>query len=613
MDIYRRLEEIELLRERFEEFDTYLEFGMTKMGFKCTEVQKNIAEFISSTKYGNRKMVQAARGQAKTTICALYVQWRLIHNPALRALVVTASGDFAKDITKMIRDCIMEWDELACLRPDGRGRQSAKAFDVYFDLKGVNKSPSVLCKGIDSALAGNRADLLIADDIENRQNSRTDLNREQLLNGIDEFPNLANDGGDIIFLGTPQSMKSIYNHLPAKGYWVRIWTGRVPRKEEVANYEGKLAPYIMGKVNDCGPEDYCHGLDLNQGPAIDEIINGENTLYAKELNNRADFRLQMMLDTSLSDLDMYPLRVSDLLFINVDREKGLPAHLHTTKNNTSLVTKPQGHTLKSPLYMADALGGEYIPINRTIMAIDPAGGGANGDETGYAIVGQSGDRLVILDAGGLKGGYNSETYEKLSGLLLKWNINELVIEKNFGYGAFQAVWQNHAMYKEHIAVPIVEVQSSGKKEDRICDTLEPFINGRKLIVDLDLVENDWKAAMAKDKDKLSYSLILQMAEITREKDSLKHDDRIDALAIAVSHLQASMYEDTMAIEMRMKQAEDREWFENVYGIKWDEYIQSKSNAVNFQETDYTHPFDQEPNNGIDPNKQAYESMVGMVF
>lgn len=614
MDIYRRLDELELLRDRFDTFEPYLEFGMNKMGFKCTDTQQDIAEFISNPMYGNRKMVQAARGQAKTTICALYVQWRLIHNPELRALVVTASGDFAKDITKMIRDCIMEWDELACLRPDARGRQSAKAFDVYFDLKGVNKSPSVLCKGIDSALAGNRADLLIADDIENRQNSKTDLNREQLLNGIDEFPNLANDGGDIIFLGTPQSMKSIYNHLPEKGYRVRVWTGRIPRREEVANYEGKLAPYILNLVNNCKPEDYIYGLDIAQGPAVDEIINSEMTLIAKEVNNRADFKLQMMLDTSLSDMDMYPLRVSDLLFLNVDKEKGLPSHLHTTKNSTSVIKKPSGHILKPALYMADATGGENIPFSRIIMSIDPAGGGANADETGYAIVGQSGDRLVILDAGGLKGGYNSETFEKLSGLLIKWKINELVIEKNFGYGAFQAVWKNHAMFKEHIAVPIIEVQNSGQKESRICDILEPFINSRKLVMDLDLIENDWKSAMTKDKDKTSYCLLLQMAEITRDKDCLKHDDRIDALSIAVAHLKDSMYEDTAAIEMRMHQVEDRLWFEQVYGVKWDEYIAKSSNAINFQDNDYVHPFDVNPDNGINNESTAsYDGFVGMVF
>lgn len=613
MDILRRIDEIQTLRERFVDFETYLEYGMNKMGFQCTQTQKDIAEFISSTKYGNRKMVQAARGQAKTTICALYVQWRLIHNPELRALVVTASGDFAKDITKMIRDCIMEWDELECLRPDSRGRQSAKAFDVFFDFKGVNKSPSVLCKGIDSALAGNRADLLIADDIENRQNSRTDLNREQLLNGIDEFPNLANDGGDIIFLGTPQSMKSIYNHLPVKGYWVRIWTGRVPKREEVANYEGKLAPYIVAKVNNCQPTDYSHGLDLLQGPAIDPIINSEDTLVAKEINNRADFRLQMMLDTSLSDMDMYPLRVSDILFMNVDREQGIPAHVHTTKNNNAILQKPQGHTLKPAIYMADACGGDFIPITRVIMSIDPSGGGANGDETGYAVVGQSGDRLIILDAGGLKGGYGAETFEKLSSLLIKWNISELVIEKNYGYGAFQAVWQNHAMFENHINIPIIEVQNFGQKEERICNTLEPFINKKKIIMDMALVENDWISAMQKEKDRESYSLIKQIAEITREKDSLKHDDRIDALSIAICHLQDSMYEDTLAIEMMQQHEEDKKWFETVYGVQWDTYIQSNRTAHNFKsDPGFIHPFDSIPNNGVQ-NNNNHDSLIGTVF
>ncbi|WP_150149407.1 hypothetical protein [Candidatus Enterovibrio escicola] len=53
----------------------------------------------------------------------------------------------------------------------------------------------------------------------------------------------------------------------------------------------------------------------------------------------------------------------------------------------------------------------------------------------------------------------------------------------------------------------------------------------KLLVDYKLIERDAQNIAAE----LSYSLFYQMASVTMDKGALKHDDRLNCLAIAVNY------------------------------------------------------------------------------
>lgn len=86
------------------------------------------------------------------------------------------------------------------------------------------------------------------------------------------------------------------------------------------------------------------------------------------------------------------------------------------------------------------------------------------------------------------------------------------------------------------AVTCEEVKHSIQKEKRICDTLEPVIQGHRLVMDIGLIEADHKSLEIYPQDScLTYSLIYQLTRLTREKGALVHDDRVDVLAIAVAY------------------------------------------------------------------------------
>lgn len=159
-----RLRKLQAVQKHYSEFLPFLEAVMELLGFRCSEIQRDIAQFIA---YGpHYLMVKAQRGQAKTTIAAAYAVWCLIHDPKFRVFIVSAGGGQASDIAILIIRIIMNMDELECMRPDTNNgdRSSVEHFDVHYNLKGVDKSPSVKCLGITANLQGNRADLILADD-----------------------------------------------------------------------------------------------------------------------------------------------------------------------------------------------------------------------------------------------------------------------------------------------------------------------------------------------------------------------------------------------------------------------------------------------------------------
>ena len=81
-----------------------------------------------------------------------------------------------------------------------------------------------------------------------------------------------------------------------------------------------------------------------------------------------------------------------------------------------------------------------------------------------------------------------------------------------------------------------EVRANVRKEDRIIDSLEPVLNQHRLIVDRGVI--DWDYNSNKDsppESRLLYMLFYQMSRMCRMKYAVKHDDRLDCLAMGVKY------------------------------------------------------------------------------
>lgn len=551
-----RWQELERLQKAYPHFNDFLYDVMTNlMGFQCTWLQQDIGDYLEHGPL--YRMIQAQRGQAKTTITAIYAVWRMIHNPATRILILSAGGGMASQISGWIIQIINGMDVLECMRPDKSygDRSSIEAFDIHYSLKGPEKSPSIACLGAFSNMQGYRADILIADDIESKKNSGTPVQREKLIEVTRDFTSICSKG-DIIYLGTPQSVDSIYNTLPSRGYDVRVWTGRFPTNDEIVNYGTNLAPTILEMCKAHPALQEGGGPMGDRGQATDHVIVTEDKLNAKEIDQGpAYFQLQHMLDTALMDKDRYPLKPENLFFMDLRDSLRAPLDMTLIKNPHKTLPFPEQFPIGLTYHMVTNVGEIFGEFMGTHMYVDPAGGGQNGDETAYAITRCAGGKIFLIACGGIKGGLDNAQLDELTALAIKYEVTGVSIEKNFGNGALSNVWQPKLL-KEYNAIgrtcSITDVWESGQKELRIIDILEPVMSTGRLIVDEALIDDDWQSCQKYPiQDRPVYSLFWQMARITRDKNCLIHDDRLDALAGAVRY----WVEHLSADEQKVKNAQ----------------------------------------------------------
>lgn len=538
-DAELRWKKLELLQEHYAEFDTLLTDVIENfMGFKCTDIQRDIGDFLANGP--TRAMIQAQRGQAKTTITAIYAVWRLIHDPSTRILIVSAGGPLAKEIANWIIQIINGMHEFECMRPDSSNgdRQSVEAFDIHYTLKGPEKSPSVACLGVTSNIQGKRADLLIADDIESTKNSRTDTQRELIRNLTRDFTSICSKG-KIVYLGTPQSVDSVYNGLPSRGYVVRIWPGRYPTPDEEENYGNALAPLIKERMLANPSLRTGGGPSGDRGQAIDPVLLGEEELIKKEIDQGlAYFQLQHMLDTKLMDAERYPLKPEELVFMNIPKER-VPITVNWIASPEYLLYTPQDFPIECPFYEISGHSEEWVDFVGTHMYVDPSGGGKNGDEMAWAVTKFRAGYIYLVDVGGVPGGLSEKNQDLIAELAFKWKVNQVDFEDNFGAGTFRQIMTPKILKKfkdTGHACGVEGVWESGQKELRIIDILEPIIGGQRLIVDKDLIKKDWaQCSKYAVEDQATYSFFFQMARLTREKKCLAHDDRLDAVAGSCRH------------------------------------------------------------------------------
>lgn len=554
----------------FRDFRAFAELGMLYLGFKLSEIQADIAEFMQK---GNAKrMVQAQRGQAKSTLAALYCIWLLLQNPSTNILIVSGGEKQASAIAKLITRMINQWSILCWLRPDvSKGdRNSAAAYDVHYALKGIDKSPSVSCVGITANLQGMRADFVLADDVETQRNSMTQTEREKLQLLIKEFAAICITG-EIMYLGTPQTKDSIYRLLPARGYDVRVWCGRYPTDEELQRYGAgiTIAPRIMQALIQDPELQTGGGIEGTRGKPTDDGHINEDVLQEKELEYGDEgFSLQYMLDTTLSDAMRTKIKLSDMMVLGVANDT-VPEKMHWSGELPKLVKDLPPNVRDFKMYHAAGVSDVFIPFEHKVMTLDPSGAG--GDELSFAAGGATNSFIYLLSTGGFVGGTTRPNMEAVIEKMLSLDIYVLDIEKNMGHGTVLALFVERLEALRNLAkhsdeqlegwctrlglthrellykltkIGLTEFYVTGQKEKRIIDTISPITRRHKLVVSEQAIEDDWNYCQKHPPEKrLQFSAFQQMGNITYDRGSLVHDDRADCVQRLVETLSGFLSRD----------------------------------------------------------------------
>lgn len=536
-------------------FPKFLAYVFSCIGLPApTPMQLRIATKLGDPK-NDKMVIEAPRGLGKSYITGVYVVWLLLRNPKEQILIVSATKGKAIEVAIFVRGLFNSVPILKHLDPKRSSRDSITSFDVFRGEGATQQqSASVSIVGISGAKTGKRATVVIADDIEIPDNSQTEEMRANILRRTNEFPMLKVPGipQKIIALGTPQTQESIYNKLPSV-YKTFIYPAEVPTKPEI--YGEKLDPWVLSR---------------GEGGALtDDLRYSKNELLTQIASiGASEFRLHYLLDTTLADIEKYPLKLKDLICMPLNSDEA-PTNVSYAGSPEYTIKELQnfgftGDGFRKPMWVSD----KYDKYDIKIMAVDPSGKGS--DQTAYAIIGVLNGYVYLLDIGGTNKGFEDEALIFLAQKAKQFKVNAIVAEQNWGDGMFTKLLK--LTLSKVYPCMMYDSRSSGQKEKRILNVLEPLIGSHKLIVNYaiaDKLSSRASREMTDEESKHSpsdsvyYNFFHQFTHLTRDRGSLVHDDQIDALAIGVEYIKNMVQVDATDIEERLKKEEYDKWMAEI--------------------------------------------------
>ena len=492
-----------------------------------TRAQYAIADYLQ---HGPKRLqIQAFRGIGKSWITGAFVLWTLFKDKEKKIMIISASKERADNMSIFLQKLIIETPWLKHLQPKSDdSRWSRISFDVNCS---PHQAPSVKSVGITGQLTGSRADLMILDDIEVPGNSMTEMMREKLLQLCTEAESILTpkDDSRIMYLGTPQTVFTVYRKLAERNYRPFVWPARFPRS--LSNYEGLIAPQLQ--------EDIDQGADKWSVTDPDRF-NDEDLIEREAAMGRSNFMLQFMLDTSLSDAEKFPLKMADLIVTSVNPTSAPDSIVWCSDPRNVIKELPTVGLPGDYFYSPMQLQGDWDSYQETICSVDPSGRGS--DETAAAFISQRNGFLYLHEMRAYRDGYSDTTLLDILKGCRKFNVTKLVIETNFGDGLVCELFKKHLINTKQ-GIDVEEVRATVRKEQRIIDTLEPVLNQHRLVVDRAVIDWDYNSNKdAAPESRLLYMLFYQMSRMCREKGAVKHDDRLDCLSQGVQY-----FTDCMAI------------------------------------------------------------------
>jgi len=524
-------------QEVIDDFRNHLYFCFKHLGLgEPTRIQYELAREIQEGP--SDAIIAAGRGTGKSTITACLASWEWLKDPNLTFLVLSNTQGKAIDFVSQARKILSVVPYCQYMVPRDIDKDNALGFNLAVRTK-FTQDLNCAARGITGQITGLHADRVVLDDIEIAGKNETPVGKETLLKKLAELESIRNKGSRVIFLGTPHYQDSVYNVLK-ESYPMIKYPAEMPDESIPAEVED-VAPWVLG-------------LAIEPGEATQpERFNKDELAARRAKMGPSHYALQYKLITSLADADRYPLKLRDLIVMDLDPEIGPDKLVWQGQNPIKDIPNfgISGDHACDPMYISN----NYIPYQHMHLCIDPSGRGS--DETGVCIASVLSGTTFIHELLGIPGGYDDVTLNKIAKLVNEYHIPLVRVESNFGDGLFTKVLTSYLM-KHCNQVGIEEYKVKGQKELRIIETLEPVMAMHRLVMSRKAI---------KDQNNQ-----IQLTRLHRGRGALKHDDRVDVLAAAVEFYKSHMSIDTEKISEELKKKE------------WEKRV--KDWATNFRASDY---------------------------
>ena len=165
--------------------------------------------FMARDAAGDRRLALTAfRGCGKSTLIGLWSAWLLARRPETRILVLAADQLLAGKMVTHVRRIIERHPLCAHLIPGSADAWASDRFTVA--REGALRDASMRAQGIGGNITGDRAELVICDDVEVSGNCDSLPKREELRERLAETEFVLTPDGTVLFVGTPHTADSLY-------------------------------------------------------------------------------------------------------------------------------------------------------------------------------------------------------------------------------------------------------------------------------------------------------------------------------------------------------------------------------------------------------------------
>ena len=502
------------LKKDFSAFATYM-FALK--GMRITPMQVSMCRFMQPDRanQGKRdKIILSYRGVGKTRILTFLSLWFLSKYPSDHVVFIGAEREKGMEVGQAVRNMIDEHPIFTPIRPKRNG--SDRSFNVRGHITD-DRQPSFRAYGIRGQITGARAGLIIMDDCETSGSAEFVSAAVRLRKVLGEMFNVQSERkshqAKVIF-GTPHTTDSFYTAAPSthQSIILRVWPALYPDPSKCdPRYLKSLDPTISKRIREDPaivgtPTDRLRE-DLREKPGYPDGL---------------DFRLQYQMDTYIKDLDTFPFRCSDLIIYNFSNP--VPSDLYWSNESSCKAA------YRCPGKAGD---GFYHPRNLpkdqkfqrldTIVAyVDPASGGI--DELAVAIAGHAAGKIWVFDVQGFSSDVKATRLETVAELLKRHEVPKVIIESNHSEAFLELLRSKlHALGHRCVVEGKHVHQSKGK---RIYGALGDLFAQHRIVIHDNIIKADCQTVRWNGK-----SLFSQIANFNAFSDkSLKHDDRLDALA-----------------------------------------------------------------------------------
>ena len=428
---------------------------------------------------GQLGVLRVFRGGAKSTILAVYNAWRYLENPAYRILHQGDKDPTAMKTSRDTRNVLMRHPWTENLR-EIRGAES------FWWVPGNpdTRNPSMQAAGITSGITSSRADEIQNDDVEVPRNIRSAEARDRMRYWLSEQTHILIPGGRKLFVGTPHTHDSIYDHIEALG--ADTLTIKLFEREY------RVEDCVWDKVDvDFEPEYVFAGIGggarLLESPADYRWIAGR-VHFERSPSSLLDFYSGCAWPERFTRADLLKRRKSTRTVNEWDSQYQLHSKPITTVRLDPARLMPYAEDIEIEPANGEA---RMMLMGRRVVGVsaywDCALGKADADASVFAVVftDERGHlfwhvadallgELATFDASDqITGGQVWQVRARV----LRYQIPTVHVETN-GPGGFVPTILRQAL--RGTGAGVVEVYNSGNKDTRILDALEPPLSSRFL-------------------------------------------------------------------------------------------------------------------------------------